>query len=179
MKKMSWLLCLVVLMNVVVACGGATIPASSSAATQTLSLSTPTGQPAPSPLAGTYTTTITRNDLASHPDLMEQQGPGGMDLLGTWVLKFNNNSNWTALNGDYISGRQYIGSGIFKVTSNQLTVVTDSKCLEFYGPLFGPDAQTSTYTWTISGQTLTLKTAQDLCAARKLIFTSHAWARQA
>src|SRR6266571_3021653 len=159
-------------------CGGTTAPAASSA-TPAPSLSTPTSQPISSPLAGTYTTTITSNDLASHPDLMQQQGPDGMDLLGTWILKFKGNSNWTALNGDYISGRQYIGSGLYKVTSTQLIVVTDSKCLEFYGSLFGPDAQTSTYQWTIEGQTFTLKTEQDLCAARKLIFTSHPWQRQA
>lgn len=176
MKKVLWLLCLIVLVNLLQACGNTTLPAARTAIPAP-SLRTPTSQPISSPLTGTYITTITNKDLASHPDLMQQQGPGGMDFLGTWTLRLNRNGNWTALNGDYISGRQYIGSGLYRATSTQLIVLTDSKCLEFYGLIFSPDAQTSTYKWTIAGQTLTLKTEEDQCAARKLIFTSHTWQR--
>jgi len=133
-----------------------------------------------SALLGTYTTTIVERDVASHPELdtaWQGTNAGGMALPGTWILTFRSDGVWIA--EDSVGyGRQYIGTGIYTVTQNQVTLKTDSKCLEYYVPYYGPEAQSATYIWRLSGQKLILQTVRDLCTPRKIVLVSHPWTRQ-
>lgn len=100
-----------------------------------------------------------------------------MALPGTWILTFRSDGVWIA--EDSVGyGRQYIGTEVYTVVQNQVTLKTDSKCLEYYVPYYGPEAQSATYIWRLSGQKLILQTARDLCAPRKIVLASHPWTRQ-
>ena len=132
-----------------------------------------------SPLIGTYTTTITGQDIVDHPELDtgDQKGnAGGMALRGIWTLIYRSDGIWIAQdNNEY--GRQYIGTGHFSVSDHQVMLLTDSKCLEYYVPYYGVGAQFATYTWQLNGTTLTLRTASDLCTPRHIVLASHPWNR--
>ncbi len=176
MKKALIALSIMLLMSTLAACGTETTAQAVPHPTPTRA---PTATPTPiiSPLLGTFTTTLTKQDLAGHPEYMNTQGVA-MDLLGTWQLQFESNGYFVAINGLYYAGTQYVGTGRYTVTQNQLTITKDPKCYEFYGYQYGEQAEVDTYTWTLQGDTLTLKTAQDFCAARFKVFTTHPWHRQ-
>lgn len=94
-----------------------------------------------------------------------------------WSLTYRSDGIWIAQdNNEY--GRQYIGTGVFKIAGNQVTLLTDSKCLEYYVPYFGSEAQFATYTWQLHGNTLVLQTARDLCLPRHIVLASHTWMRR-
>ncbi|HLH60892.1 MAG TPA: hypothetical protein VKV20_04345 [Ktedonobacteraceae bacterium] len=142
----------------------------------------PTPTPTPnisSPLIGTYTTTVTSKDVAGHPELNTgymQGNAGGMAIPGMWYLTFRSDGIWIAQdNNEY--GRQYIGTGMFKIDGNRVMLLTDSKCLEYYVPLYGSNAQFATYTWQLQGNTLLLQTTGDLCLPRHIVLASHTWMR--
>lgn len=169
---------MIALLSLLSACGGTTTqsPSHPTLATQVGYVHTPPPH-TDSPLVGIYTTTITPHDLTSHPELMSPQGPGGINIVGTWTLVYKHNGSYTALNGNYTSGEQYIGSGFYSVTSNRLTILSDSKCLEFYVPLHGPEAEVGMFIWSLQGKILKLQAIQDLCAVRNVLFTTHPWVR--
>ncbi|HJT58842.1 MAG TPA: hypothetical protein VJ761_20195 [Ktedonobacteraceae bacterium] len=143
-------------------------------------MATPTDFTVNSPLVGTYTTTITAKDVAGHREFDNTSLPPSsttMYLPGLWVLTFRNDGIWIA-QGSTNLNNQYIGTGRYQVTASQVTLVTDSKCLEYYVPYYGASAQSATYTWSIHGGRLLLQTAQDLCAPRKIVLSSHPWKLQ-
>lgn len=156
------------------ACGD-TAPRHSSPMTQAVYVHTPPPH-TDSPIVGIYTTTITSQDLVSYPELRTQSKiGGGTDIVGSWILTFESDGSYTALNGDYRSGEQYIGAGFFSVTHNHLTILSDSKCLEFYVPLHGLEAEIGMFTWSLNGKKLELQAIQDLCTVRNVLFTTHPW----
>lgn len=132
-----------------------------------------------SPLLGTYTTAIIGQDIAGYPELDTgnmKENAGGMALRGQWVLDYRSDGIWLAQdNAEW--GRQYIGTGHYSITDHQVTLLTDSKCLEYYVPYYGAAAQSATYSWQLSGTTLTLHTASDLCIPRRIVLESHSWTR--
>ena len=165
---------LILLMSLLAACSGA----ASSPASSGLSISptaTPTTSVVNSPLAGTYTTTITPRDVAGQLEFDNQSSPTNtsMYLPGPWVLTFRHDGVWIAQANTDLNN-QYIGTGSYQVTGSQVTLVTDSKCLEYYGP----EAQSATYAWHLHGTTLVILTASDLCAPRKIVLSSHPWTLQ-
>lgn len=92
------------------------------------------------------------------------------------MLTYRSDGIWIAQdNNEY--GRQYIGTGHFNISDHQVTLLTDSKCLEYYVPYYGTGAQSATYAWQLSGTTLTLRTASDLCTPRHIVLASHPWTR--
>ena len=177
--RLSYALVLFLLTSLLAACSGATsVPASSHV--NILPTATPTSFGVNSPLVGTYTTTITPKDVAGHREFDNTSLPPSsttMYLPGLWVLTFRNDSIWIA-QGSTNLNNQYIGTGKYQVTPSQVTLVTDSKCLEYYVPYYGASAQSATYTWSIHGERLLLQTAQDLCAPRKIVLSSHPWMLQ-
>jgi hypothetical protein len=159
MPKSFRVISLVLLPVVLVACQQVAPAASSVPATVVPTLPTPTPNIS-SPLIGTYITTITSHDVAGHPELdtgSQKENAGGMSLPGMWYLTYRSDGIWIA-QGSAEWGRQYIGTGVYKITQNQVTLLTDSKCLEYYVPYFGPGAQSATYSWQLSGKTLLLQT---------------------
>jgi hypothetical protein len=129
-----------------------------------------------SPLVGSYTTTITKQDgtfMGDAPAVIIPSSVGSV-ALGDWVIEFRNDGYFTAQGPNSNSSAQYAGMGQYKVTDNLLTI-SDSKCWEFNGI----QARTATYKWILYGQQLLLKEAEpDLCGARKLLFTSHSLMKQ-
>lgn len=178
-RRLSYALAFFLLMSLLAGCSSATsAPASSGVITHPTA--TPTSFGVNSPLVGTYTTTITPKDVVGHREFDNPSLPPSSTtvyLPGLWVLSFRNDGIWIA-QGSTELNNQYIGTGRYQVTASQVTLVTDSKCLEYYVPYYGPGAQSATYTWTIHGKTLVLRTAQDLCAPRKIVLSSHPWTLQ-
>jgi hypothetical protein len=174
-KRISCSLVLFLLISLLVACSGAT----SSSGVRIHPTATPTSIMMNSPLIGTYVTTITRKDVAGHLEFYDPSSPSStsMYLPGLWVLTFRNDGIWIA-QGSTDLNNQYIGTGHYQVTPSQVTLVTDARCLEYYVPYYGSQAQSATYTWRIRGKTLVLQTAQDLCAPRKIVLSSHPWTSQ-
>jgi hypothetical protein len=176
MLKSAHVFSLVLLLFVLEACQQAAPSVGSVQATVVLTTPPPAIS---SPLIGTYTTIITSQDLAGHPELDTsdmRENAGGMDLPGTWTLTYRSDAVWLAQDNRGW-GRQYIGTGFYRITQNQVTLLTDSKCLEYYVPYYGPEAQSATYRWQLSGTTLVLQTANDFCLPRKIVLTSHHWTR--
>jgi hypothetical protein len=177
MPKKSHFLSLILLTVVLVACQQV-IPTNRSV--PVTAVPTSPAQNISSPLIGTYTTTITSRDVTGHPELdtgSQKGNAGGMALPGTWTLTYRSDSIWIA-QADAEWGRQYIGTGHYSITRNQVTFLTDSKCLEYYVPYYGPGAQSAIYSWQLRGETLVLQTANDLCLPRKIVLASHPWTRQ-
>lgn len=179
-KKFLVGLIIIVLLSLEVACSGPTASSHPRTATATPAIYVHTPPPhTDSPLVGVYTTTITRRDLVSHPEFMEPQPPrGGMNILGTWKLYLKSDGNYIALNGNYWSGEQYVGTGFYTVTQNHLNILTDAKCLEFYVPFIGPSAESAMYTWSLQKNILKLQAIRDLCPVRNMVFTLHPWVKE-
>ena len=177
MLKSSRIFSLILLVVVLGACQQAAPP---TAPVQVTVVPTPPTSAISSPLIGTYTTVITSQDVAGHPELdtgAQKENAGGMALPGTWVLTYRSDGIWLAQDNQEW-GRQYIGTGVYSITHNQVTLLTDSKCLEYYVPYYGPEAQSATYSWQLHGKVLVLQTGKDLCLPRKIVLSSHPWTRQ-
>jgi len=175
-KKLLIEIGFMVLSCLVVACGGNAVAPPVRSATTALFVQT---QPAHvnSPLVGSFTTTITKQDglvMVTSP-AVTVPGSDGTVAVGSWLIEFGPDGYYTALGDNSNSPFQYVCLGQYTVTGNQLTV-SDAKCCEFNGPA----ARTATYSWTLEGNVLTLKVVgRDLCSARRLLFTSHALKKNA
>jgi len=162
MKKMVFLLCVLLLTGLLAACGGtASTPAAPPTKTTTVSTPTPKTEVITSPIVGTYTTTITQADVASMPDLKSN--------VGDWTITLRNDGTYTAtLKGGPSLNAQY------NVTQDQVMFSNAAVCVQY----FGPDAATGTYAWTLNGKQLIMKAIQDKCSFRKLVHTAHPWIKQ-
>jgi hypothetical protein len=126
------------------------------------------GGPAPALLAGTFTTTITRRDIANAPN------PGEMPL-GSWTLVIGNTggtNNGRALAlGPGDSGRDAYRFG---VNGNRLTI----GCDDDQGL---PSAGSETFRWSVRGRTLLLKAVTPWCkhggSDNEAVLSSHPWTR--
>ena len=88
MNRRSCLLTLVLLISFLAACSSTTsLPTTSTPTPGVTATSTPTSQPVSTPLIGTYTTMITRKDIAS-VDLARNALSGSDVQPGAWVLTF-------------------------------------------------------------------------------------------
>jgi len=153
---------LILIPFVLVGCGG----------NQTTSSPTPTATPTPtptptsvvitSPIVGTYTVTITQQDVASMPDLAVAVGHWTLTLRNDGVHVFSN-----ADDGDLVHGTYQVSPG--QVSFTDLMVCAES---------YGSDAATGTYSWTLQGKTLILRAKVDSCPNRKLVLTTHPWVKQ-
>ena len=152
MKRVVFFLCVLILANLLAACSGtSSILTASARATMAASLPR-----APvTPLVGVYTTTITKDDVAS------SHGPNGE--VGTWLITFQVGGTYVGLVG---SDAPIMGQ--YTMTQDQV-VLKNLTCLQSAGP----GAETGTYTWTLKGNMLTLKVVSDLCPYRKLVATAH------
>ena len=176
-RRLSCSLVLFLLMSLLAACSGAT--SSPASGVRIHPTATPTSDMIHSPLVGIYVTTITPKDVAGHLEFYDPAAPSStsMYLPGLWVLTFRTDGIWIA-QGSTDLNNQYIGTGHYQVTPSQVTFVTDARCLEYYVPYYGSQAQSATYTWRIRGKTLVLQAAQDPCAPRKIVLSSHPWTSQ-
>jgi len=169
MPKTAFKMLFLLLILGLVSCSGTTgtiTPASSVTPTLTHNSPTPLIQ---SPLVGQYTSLITSKDIDPNSPLVYNIG------TGTWLLNFRADGHVTSEDGNYATiGATYVLLGTYTVNGNFFTI-HDSKCWEFWGD----NAKTATYSWTIQGNTLFLKTAGvDACPGRNLIFSAHPWTRQ-
>lgn len=152
MKRVLLLFCVLILANLLAACSGTSSTLTASArATMTASLPR-----APvTPLVGVYTTTITKDDVASSHGLNSE--------VGIWLITFQ-------VGGTYVG---FVGSeapimGQYTMKQDQV-ILKNLTCLQSAGP----SAETGTYAWTLKGNMLTLKVVSDLCPYRKLVATAH------
>ncbi len=169
MRKILGLLYLVLLASLVGCSYTTTSPALS--ANQVTPVNTPTTAPISSPLVGTYTTTITRQDLiplyGPNPVLFFTAAPG------SWTLVYRSDGYYTVETNNHPNGVSYVGQGPYTLTANRLTM-KDGPCLELYGH----KGQIGTDTWSLQGTKLVIKALQDFCPPRRLVLTSHPWLMQ-
>jgi hypothetical protein len=111
-----------------------------------------------SPLLGTYTTKIDKQDIRHDPSFASD--------MGTWTIVFRADGTFTITSHIGVATQ-----GRYQVTSNQLTYVQDALCA---GGVVA-HAQSSTYTWRLQGEQLFLASTSDQCADRELIDTAHPW----
>ena len=101
--------------------------------------------------SGTYTTTMTAQDLPDHPDLQ-----------GNWEITFTGDSFTAAL-----SGKVQV-EGSYTVKQDQLTLTDKSGA----GAGTGADA-TGTYKWSFDGKVLILTKVQDENPSRATVLAAH------
>jgi hypothetical protein len=163
------------LIGLLAACNGQGFSASSQPATPVALTRTPQRQPL-LPLIGTYTTTLTPDDVAAFTSgasfTLTTKGYKVALAASMWVLRFSTDGSLTALSGQYAPAATYVILGQYTVIQQRLKVTLDAKCSEFYGP----DATIALYTWHLQGQRITFTLAgQDRCPARELLLTRHPW----
>jgi hypothetical protein len=112
------------------------------------------------PLFGTYTTTITQQDIeAANFEIFE-------DLEGTWDIQFSENGviDWTyrANNLD----REYAIHTEFSAADDTLVLGEESG-------EYSCDQTGVTYDWTGDGTQLALTNVDDSCTQRMIVLTSH------
>ena len=152
MKRVVFLLCVLILANLLAACSGTSSTLTASARA-TMAASLPRAPV--TPLVGVYTTTITKDDVASSHELNNK--------VGSWLITFQ-------VGGTYVGLVGYDAPIMGQYTMRQDQVVLKNLiCLQGAGP----GAETGTYTWTLKGNMLTLKVVSDLCPYRKLVATAH------
>jgi hypothetical protein len=110
------------------------------------------------PIVGTYTTTIAEQDVASMPQLSVD--------VGKWTLTLSQDGSYQFVKGDLIV------YGTYQVSAAQASF-TDAQCAHMYGP----DAATGTYHWTLQGKMLLLGAKVEQCPNRQVVLTSHALLR--
>ena len=110
-----------------------------------------TAQNVSQPPFGTYTTTITAQDL-----------PGLPPAQGNWEITFTAGHYSAALQG------QVQSEGLLTVKQDQLTLTDVS------GPAAATDADAvGTYTWSFDGKALTLKSVLDPNPNRTVVLSAH------
>jgi len=116
---------------------------------------------APPPLvqiSGTYTTTITTNDLA---------GGSETGAVGSWLLTLDRNGSLdlaSLTNGN-------VGRAVSQYQATQDTFLTT-------GLVGNKCSGLGTYTWSRSGSVLTFSVVSDPCPLRVAIFSSRPWTLQ-
>jgi len=151
-KRVLFLFCVLILANLLASCGG-TSSTSTASAGATIAASLPRAPV--TPLVGVYTTTITKDDVASSHGLNNE--------VGTWLITFQVGGTYVGLVG---SDTPIMGQ--YTMRQDQV-VLKNLACLQSSGP----GAEAGTYTWTLKGKMLTLKVVSDLCPYRKLLATAH------
>ncbi len=152
---------------VLVACGGNQKTSSPTTATPTVPARTPTPTATSvvitSPIVGTYAVTITQADIPND----------SLAVPGHWMITFTNDGRYTVI----LEGAPH-SVGTYQVKNQQLTIINDSRCIEFGQSEGISDAGTGTYTWMLNGKMLTLKAVTDTCSPRKLVLSTHPWVKQ-
>jgi hypothetical protein len=168
MKRSNYLISVLLVLTVLVtACGSTTAanPTPSTTPTTAAKIPSPTNTSVviSSPIVGTYSLTISLKDVTSKPEL----GPH----VGKWTLTLNNDGSDRLRHTDPITDALIeVVYGTYQLSPGQVSF-TDDTCVQLYGP----DAATGTYNWTLQGKTLILRTKVEKCSIRQLVLTSHPW----
>ncbi len=110
-----------------------------------------TAQNTAQPPLGTYTTTITKQDLPGYPPAQ-----------GNWEITFTAGHYSAALNGEVQA------EGLLTVKQDQLTLTDVS------GPAAATDSDAvGTYKWSFDGKALTLTAVQDPNPNRTVVLSAH------
>jgi hypothetical protein len=163
MKRPPLLLGVLLLVSLLAACGGsaASAPASSPTKTVPVSTPTPTREVITSPIVGIYSTTITKQDIASmHASTLD---------IGDHMWSFNDNStySWQQFGPNGGTDR-----GTYQVSQGALSITDSSYCADQW------NAPTGTYSWVLKGNMLILQAKDDGCLDRKIVLTTHPLLRQ-
>jgi len=165
MKSSPLLLGVLLLVSLLAACGGgaASPPASSPTKTVPVSTPTPTREVITSPIVGSYSTTITKQDIASMPDRKID--------VGTYMVSFIDDGSFSVTEFGPNSGSE---DGSYQVSQGVLTIMdaTYSSCADQW------HAPTGTYSWVLKGNMLILQAKDDGCLDRKILLTAHPLLRQ-
>jgi hypothetical protein len=162
MKRHPLFLGILLLVSLLAACGGgaASPPASSPTKTVSLSTPTPTREVITSPIVGSYSTTITKQDIAS----MQSSSL----FIAPYTVSFNEDGTFDLRSFGPNSGDD---TGRYQVSQGELSL-TDSICADQY------NAPTGMYSWVLRGNTLILHTKEDGCPDRKIPLIAHPLHRQ-
>ena len=163
MKRSPLLLGVLLLVSLLAACGGgaASTPAPSPTKTVSVSTPTPTREVITSPIVGIYSTTITKQDIASmHASTLD---------IGDHMWSFNGNSTYSWQQFGPNGG---IDRGTYQVSQGALSITDSSYCADQW------NAPTGTYSWVLKGNMLILQAKDDGCLNRKIILTAHPLLRQ-
>jgi hypothetical protein len=163
MKRQPLLLGVLLLVSLLAACGGGTAstPASSPTKTVPVSTPTPTRVVITSPIVGTYSTTITNQDVAS-------MHASSLDIgLHTWSFNDDGTYSWreSGPNGGTNTGRYQVSQGALSITDS-------AYCADQF------NAPTGTYNWVLKGNMLILQSKDDACLDRKIVLMAHPLLRQ-
>ena len=163
MKRTPLLLGVLLLVSLLAACGGgaASTPAASPTKAVPVSTPTPTREVIASPIVGTYSTTITKQDAAS-------MHASSLDIgLHTWSFNDDGTFSWREFgpNGGTSTGR-------YQVSQAALSVTDSSYCANAF------NAPTGTYSWVLKGNMLILQVKDDACLDRQFVLTAHPLLRQ-
>jgi hypothetical protein len=166
MKRPPLLFGVLLLVSLLTACssGAAATPASSPTKTVPVIAPTPTRELITSPIVGTYSATITKQDVAKMPDRSIN--------LGTHKWSFNDNGtyNWI-FNGPNTNGNGVDATGQYQVSQGELSL-TDPVCASVWNAPMG------TYSWVLNGNMLILQAKDDGCLDRQFVLTTHPLLRQ-
>lgn len=164
MKRPPLLLGVLLLVSLLAACGSsaASTPASSPTKTVPVSTPTPTREVITSPIVGTYSTTITKQDIASMPDRRFDIGPY------TWSFNDNGTYSWAQFGPNGGSPE----TGPYQVLQGTLSIMGSSYCASEF------NAPGGTYSWVLKGNMLILQAKDDGCWDRKISLTAHPLLRQ-
>jgi hypothetical protein len=163
MKRLPLLLGVLLLVSLLAACGGgaASTPAASPTQTVPLSTPTPTLEVITSPIVGTYSTTITQQDIASMHASRLDIGPH------TWSFSGNGTYIWVQIGPNGGSD-----TGSYQVSQGALSITDPSWCADQFNAPMG------TYSWVLKGHMLILQAKDDGCLDRKIVLTAHPLLRQ-
>ena len=152
MKRHPVFLGILLLASLLAACGGgaASPPASSPTKTVPVSTPTPTREVITSPIVGSYSTTITKQDIASlHSSNLD---------IGDYTVSFNDNGTFNVRqfgpNGGTVTGPYQVSQGELSLTGFNVSVQYN--------------APTGTYSWVLRGNMLILHAKEDGCPDRKI-----------
>jgi len=162
MNRHQLFLGILLLVSLLAACGGGAVspPASSPTKTVPLSTPTPTREVITSPIVGSYSTTITKQDIASmHASNLD---------IGDYTVSFNDNGTFNVKQFGPNGGT---ATGPYQVSQGELSL-TDSMCASAW------NAPTGTYSWVLKGNMLILQAKDDGCLDRKIALVAHPLLRQ-
>ena len=162
MKRHPLFLGILLLASLLAACGGgaASPPVSSPTKTGAVSTPTPTREVITSPIVGSYSTTITKQDIASMQS--------SILFIGPYTMSFNDDGTFDLRSFGPNGGSD---TGRYQVSQGELSL-TDSICADQY------NAPTGTYSWVLKGNTLILRAKEDGCPDRKIPLITHPLLRQ-
>ena len=168
MNKTWTFLALLLLTGLIAACSSP-LPAAKTIGSPVTGIGTPTSEPTPSLLVGTYTTTITQQEIdATHNSRIQFEVQAG-----GWTLVLRNDGYYTVQTNYHPYGMSYVGEGTYMLTANHM-LLKDGNCWEY----FGNAGRFGTFMWALQGKNLTFTTVQDECLSRKFVLTVHTWVLQ-